>query len=208
LNRRSPCRRILDVGCGDGLFFERLASFGEVEGLEPDASIVTDPRWRDKIRHDRLAAGFSPAKPYDLILLLDVLEHIEDDRAALDAAFQALEPGGRLLLTVPAMPWLWSRHDEVNEHYRRYTARGLRQTLSRSGFHVESIRYFFLWTVAPLLARRVLAPAGLPAAEYSVPIPPGPLNAALDCWSRVEHAVGRWIPWPVGSSVLAVGRRN
>jgi 2-polyprenyl-3-methyl-5-hydroxy-6-metoxy-1,4-benzoquinol methylase len=208
LNRRSPCHRILDVGCGDGLFFDRLAQFGEVEGLEPDRSIVSDSRWRDRILNARLEAGFRAAKPYRLILLLDVLEHIGRDDEALAAARGALEPGGHVLLTVPALPWLWSRHDEVNEHYRRYTTTGLREVLAKAGFAVEQLRHFFLWTIGPMLARRALAPAGVTSGEYSVPIPPQPLNAALERLSRFEHALGQLIPWPIGSSILAVARRD
>lgn len=209
--------RILDVGCGDGLFFERLEPFGRVEGLEPDASLLTDPRWRDRIRVGTLGAadgpGVVPAGSYDLVLLLDVLEHIADDREALRAVRAALKPGGRLLLTVPALRALWSRHDEVNAHFRRYERRGLAGLLGASGFRVETVRYFFAWTVGPLLVRRWLAPAGDRgagparfAADAGVPIPPAPINRLLTLASRAEHALGRFVPWPLGSSLLAVAR--
>lgn len=209
LDRLAPIRRILDVGCGDGLFFERLGRFGRVEGLEPDASLLGDPRWRDRIRVGTLGPGFRPDEPYDLILLLDVLEHIEDDGEALRSARSALRPGGRLLLTVPALPWLWSRHDVANEHRRRYLPRTLRSALMDAGFVVDTLRYAFAWTVAPLLARRWLAPAGPSrgVADYAVAIPPAPINRSLDLLSRTDHALGRVIPWPIGSSLVAVARR-
>src|SRR5262245_30324466 len=81
LARPTTRPRILDVGCGDGLFFERLEQFGRVEGLEPDASIVRDPRWRDRIWPVALGSDRDGrvSGPYDLILMLDVLEHIADD---------------------------------------------------------------------------------------------------------------------------------
>jgi SAM-dependent methyltransferase len=210
---RGPVGRILDVGCGDGLFFERLGAFGEVEGLEPDGSLLNDPRWRGRIREAPFDGSFRSERPYDLVLMLDVLEHIGDDAAALAAARRALRPGGRLLLTVPALPWLWSRHDEANAHFRRYTRPSLRRALAGAGFVVESLRYFFAWTVAPLVLRRLLAPAGAGGAgagvnDYDVAIPPAPLNAALNALSRLDHAVARRVPWPVGSSLLAVGRRE
>jgi SAM-dependent methyltransferase len=216
LDARSPRPgrlRILDVGCGDGLFFESLSRFGHVEGLEPDASIVTDPRWRDRIKVASLGddPGALPEAAYDLVLMLDVLEHVADDRSALDAVRRSVRPGGHLLLTVPALGWLWSRHDEVNEHYRRYDRRALRGVLESAGFEVEVLRYVFAWTVAPLLVRRWLSPAGGKghlAADAGLAIPPGPVNRLLTLVSRGDHALGRLVPWPVGSSLLAVARKE
>lgn len=199
--------RILDVGCGDGLFFQALSRFGDVEGIEPDASLVNDPRWRDRIKVARMgeAAIDLPAETYDLILMLDVLEHIADDRQALASLWDAQRPGGRLLITVPALNWLWSGHDVVNDHHRRYDRETLRKVLERSGFRVEWLRYFFFWTVAPLLLRRWLDPAGRRvAADQAVTIPPAPLNCLLTMASRGEHALGRVVPWPLGSSLLVV----
>jgi SAM-dependent methyltransferase len=199
--------RILDVGCGDGLFFDELERFGTVEGLEADASIVTDPRRRSRIRIGSLGGDVTFQAEHDLVLMLDVLEHIPDDLGALQGAIETLRPGGRLLLTVPALPCLWSRHDEVNAHARRYDRRSLVSVLESGGFEVETVRYFFVWTVAPLLVRRWLAPAsGRLAADYAVTIPPRPLNHALTLFSRFEHALGRVVRWPLGSSLLAVAR--
>lgn len=207
LARSSRIASLLDIGCGDGLFFDALARFGEVEGIEPDATLLGDPRWRDRIAVERLGPGFRPARSYDLTLMLDVLEHIEDDRAALASARELTRPGGALLLTVPALPWLWSRHDEANAHFRRYRPAELRDKLGEVGFAVESVRYFFAWTVAPMLLRRWLAPAGRGAADYEVAIPPEPMNGLLAALSRAEHAVGRFVSWPFGSSLLAIARR-
>ena len=156
---------LLDVGCGDGLFFEALSRYGAVEGLEADPSIVADLRWLDRITVGRLGPGFRPRRTYDVVLMLDVLEHIEDDRRALVSAFDLTRPGGALILTVPALPELWSRHDEANAHYRRYRPGDLREALRGAGFAVESVRYFFAWTVVPMLLRRWFGagPAGASA---------------------------------------------
>lgn len=201
--------RILDIGCGDGLFFDKLGRHGRVEGLEPDASLVDDPRWRSQIRVGGLGPGCRFEANYDLVLMLDVLEHIQDDRAALASAVGAIGSGGHLLVTVPALPWLWSRHDEANAHFRRYRPGPLRDLLAGAGLRVESIRFFFAWTVAPLLARRLLAPAGSSSglADYEVAIPPAPINRALDLLSRADHAIGRAVRWPLGSSLLAIARK-
>ncbi len=207
LHRRAPCARILDVGCGDGLFFERLERFGRVEGLEADAALIADPRWTSRIRAGALDRGFLGGGDFDLVLLLDVLEHIADDAGALEAAGTALRPGGYLLLTVPALPWLWSRHDEANAHFRRYGPRALRSVLAGAGFEVETLRFFYAWTVLPLLIRRWLAPAGKGTSDYGVAVPPAAINRALTALSRCEHAVGRYVRWPLGTSLLAIARR-
>jgi len=199
--------RILDVGCGDGLFFESLSRFGDVEGIEPDSSLVNDPRWRDRIKVARIEENpeILPSNTYDLILMLDVLEHLADDLGALKALRGSLRPEGRIVLTVPALSWLWSGHDVANEHHRRYSRRTLRRALEASGFRVETLRYFFMWTIAPMLARRLFDPAGKrKAGDHTVSIPPEPLNRILTIASQAEHAAGRVIPWPIGSSLLAV----
>jgi SAM-dependent methyltransferase len=204
--------RLLDVGCGDGLFFDRLERFGTVEGLEPDASLLAGlsgrSRWCGRITQGTLGGGFDPGPVYDVVLMLDVLEHIADDRSALRAARAVLRPGGTLLLTVPALAWLWSRHDVVNEHHRRYHRRALHDVLRTAGFEVEAVRYFFAWTVGPLLLRRWLNPAGgrRAAVDYAVTVPPAPVNRALTLVSRAEHAAGRFVRWPLGSSLLAEAR--
>jgi SAM-dependent methyltransferase len=202
--------RLLDVGCGDGLFFDRLERFGRVEGLEPDASLLDGERRDARIVCGTLGPDFDPGPVYDVVLMLDVLEHIADDGAALRAARAVLRPGGTLLITVPALAWLWSRHDVVNAHHRRYHPGPLRAALRGAGFEVETVRYFFAWTVGPLLLRRWLHPAGARgrnvAADYAVGIPPAPLNRALTALSRAEHAAGRFVRWPLGSSLLAEAR--
>ena len=204
--------RILDVGCGDGLFFPSLERFGTVDGLEADPSLLNESTYRPRIQVGRLDRSFQPGPNYDLLVILDVLEHIDDDLEALRAAHQALKPGGRILITVPALDWLWSRHDQVNQHFRRYDRAQLQARLRASGFHVESVRYFFGWTVLPLLLRRWLSPPvndpDSETADYSVRIPPSIINRALTLLSKVDHWVGSRFPWPLGSSLIAVGSRG
>ncbi|MDX2036879.1 MAG: class I SAM-dependent methyltransferase [Isosphaeraceae bacterium] len=201
--------RILDVGCGDGLFFDVLAGYGEVEGLETDGSLVRDPERRDRITVGTLEtlSGERGLASFDVVLMLDVLEHIDDDRAALEDVFSLLGPGGRLVLTVPAMPWLWSRHDEVNEHRRRYTARMLREVIESAGFEIEELRPFFAWTILPMGLRRLLSPSGSNGRPYRVAIPPGPINRALIRLSDWDHALSTRVRLPWGSSLYAAAKR-
>jgi SAM-dependent methyltransferase len=190
---------ILDVGCGDGLFFDRLAEFGEVDGVEPDASLLTpDSPHRGRITVAPFDERFQPARRYALVLMLDVLEHLGDAEGALRHARLLLQPDGRLLVTVPAFPWLWTHHDDLNRHYTRYTRSTLRTVAAGAGLRVEESRYFFHWTVAAKLAvrakERVLGP-GAPER-----LPAAPLNRALYLLSRAEQA----LHLPFGSSLLAV----
>lgn len=212
LNRlaaRRPLRRTLDVGCGDGLFFDELSRFGEVWGVEPDPSLV-DPsgRWAGRIRLEPFGKGYRDERRYDLVLMLDALEHIEDDAAAAAAARELLLPGGFLFLTVPAMPRLWSVHDEANRHFRRYTRRGLTAVLEGAGLRVETARYYFGWP-APLMLARKLLPAGrAAAADYEVRPPSPPVNGALYAVSVAEQALTGCAGTPLGSSLFAVCRRT
>ncbi|MCG8460586.1 MAG: class I SAM-dependent methyltransferase, partial [Holophagales bacterium] len=198
---------ILDVGCGDGLFLPRLERFGEPEGLEPDDSLVSpETRATGRIHVRPFDAGFRPGRRYGLILMLDVLEHVDDDRAALRHLRSLLEPGARAVLTVPAFRALWTRHDELNHHRTRYTRSRLGRSLESAGLEIERLRYFFHWLAPVKLAvraREALFPGpGVPAS-----VPPEPLNSVLYASSRLEQRTWGRLPWPVGSSILALCRR-
>lgn len=191
--------RILDVGCGDGLFFGRLAELGEVEGLEADPSLLSpDSPHRSRITVAPFDERFQPGHRYALVLMLDVLEHLPDAEGALRHARSLLEPDGRLVVTVPAFQWLWTHHDELNRHYVRYTRATLEDVARRAGLRMEEFRYFFHWTVPGKLAvrakERLLGPGGPER------VPAAPVNRALYLLSRAEQA----IRLPFGTSLLAV----
>jgi 2-polyprenyl-3-methyl-5-hydroxy-6-metoxy-1,4-benzoquinol methylase len=197
--------RILDVGCGAGVFFDVLAQFGEVEGIESDAAAVEQSgRWRSRIHTGELDEHFTPGHSFDLILMLDVLEHVERPDQVLRRAAELLSPGGQLLVTVPAFNWLWTSHDQLNHHLKRYTASELRVLLERASLAVVETRYLFQSLVVPKLLVRVRERL-LPASADLPGIPPRSLNRALQVWYRTENALAGGLPF--GSSVLAVARR-
>ena len=202
-------KRALDVGCGDGLLFDRLSAYAaHVEGVEPDAGLVSDERAADGRIHVRpFDASFRPEARYDLMLFLDVLEHIEDAAAAVAHAATLLEPGGVVLVTVPAYRHLWTTHDDLNRHVTRYTRPELVQLLSRDSIRVEKSRYFFRWVHPAKVVQRTMEAVRRPEPA-SPTIPPAPLNGVMYAMSRVEEAVLRWSTLPVGSSLLAVGRKG
>ena len=122
--------RLLEAGCGPGNNLSMLAKFGTVSAFEPDQAACQQAASRHggEVRRGGLpdAVPFSPGS-FDIALMADVLEHVEDDAAALNAVASMLAPGGLLIVTVPAYGWLWSRHDERHHHYRRYTLSALRR---------------------------------------------------------------------------------
>ncbi len=198
-------RRLLDVGCGNGLFFDRLAEFGAVEGVEPDAALL-DPAgpWRGAIHAVPFDDRFRPDHRFDVVLLLDVLEHLDRPAAALRHALSLLEPGGVVVITVPAFQWLWTRHDALNYHVRRYDRRSLRALAREAGLRIARERYLFQWLVpAKLLVR--MAEAFRTGALTPPSVPPEPLNRLLTAATLLEQRITGVIPLPFGSSLLVSG---
>jgi len=196
---------ILDVGCGDGLFFDRLAEFGEAEGVEPAADLVSpDGPHRARITVAPFDERFRPGKRYALILMLDVLEHMPEPARALRHALTLLEPGGTFLATVPAFNALWTTHDDINHHYTRYTRRSFRALAREGGLRVDLERYFFHWTVPAKLAARA-AEAVLRPEPTPPRVPPRWVNEPLYALSRLEARVLGPLRLPFGSSLMVVG---
>lgn len=199
--------RILDVGCGDGRLFPVLEEFGAVEGIEPDpATRAMNGRSGRRIHHAPFRAPLPVAGKFDLILMLDVLEHLDDPIESLNLARSVLAPGGILLITVPALPVLWTRHDELNHHKLRYTRRALRQQLLVAGMSILQLRYqFHALALVKLLARLREC---FDRREPAIPrVPAALINWAAGGFSRLEavvcRPVARWLP---GSSLLALAR--
>lgn len=200
--------RILDVGCGSGLFFERLGELGEVYGVESDVSLRTGIAAIDDRIHWGALEELPLQPPFTCILMLDVLEHMHDPVGALREAEARLEPNGILLATVQAFQVLWTSHDELNQHVRRYAKHTFRPLLAEAGFRVEVLRYFFHWTFpAKLLVRAAEALRRGPSSAPLPAIPPAPLNRALYRLSRAEQSWFGGVAVPFGSSLMAVARR-
>lgn len=197
---------ILDVGCGDGVLFPFLQQFGEVEGIEPDPSVVSeDSPWRSRIQIRPFDDSFAPGRRYDLILMLDVLEHIETPRRALRHVHDLLAPGGALLMTVPAFQLLWTHHDQLNRHFRRYTKSMLSDAARDSGLVIRESWYAFQWLFFAKLFERVRERVLGPAPPETVP--GAAINDSLYKISMAERRiVGRHMPF--GSSLVAVLSRG
>ena len=198
--------RILELGCGTGHNLEMLGQFGTVDALELDdeARSIAEQRLGRSVMSAPLPelAGV-PDRGYDLIAALDVIEHIGDDQAAIAAIAAKLKPGAKFVMTVPAHQWMWSAHDVVNHHKRRYSKPGLRRLIEHSPLRLEKIGYLnsllFPLAVAERFASRI---RGKDSAD--VKLPSAPLNAALErIFAPERHLVGR-LPLPPGLSLFAV----
>jgi trans-aconitate methyltransferase len=199
---------VLDVGCGNGLFFPVLRRFGCVEGIEADARLVPSCRHPHGTIHiASFDPSFQPGKTYRLIVMLDVLEHLPDAAAALQHAVSLLDPDGTLLITVPAFRLLWTAHDDLNRHFTRYTEASFRELAQCSGMRLDELRYFYHWLFPLKVAVRVKE-ACLPGKPQPPQIPAGPVNRLLYGVSRLEQRLCGRHALPFGSSLLAVGGRR
>jgi SAM-dependent methyltransferase len=194
--------RILDVGCGAALFFDALQQSGHVEGIESDRKAVEESgKWRSRIVVGELDGSYKPDAPFDLILLLDVLEHVHHADQLLQHAGEILKSSGRILITVPAFNWLWTAHDDINHHVRRYTAKEMRRAIQRAGLVTVESGYMFQSLVFAKLLVRVRET--LTSRSPRVPgIPPPLLNNAVQAWFRAEHSLAGWLPF--GGSLFAI----
>jgi SAM-dependent methyltransferase len=203
--------RILDAGCGSGRNMIELARHGTVTGVELSETSVELARARNS---GEVIAGSVLEMPFadhsfDLAVSLDVIEHLEDDLGALRELRRTVAPGGSLLITVPAYGWLWSGHDEINHHHRRYTRRSLRAVAEQAGWQEQRTTYFnsLLLPVAILL--RVLDKVNTKTTESSLDlwVPPELVNRALELPLVLEAGmIGLGGRIPAGLSLLSVFR--
>jgi SAM-dependent methyltransferase len=202
--------RILEVGCGTGGNLSMLSSFGEVVGLEPDADsrAYAAEKAGVPVQGGLLPADlpFEPAS-FDLVCAFDVIEHVDDDAGAVRALAALLKPGGFLATTVPAHPWMWSRHDEMHHHKRRYRLGPYRALFEAAGLAVVKASYFNAALFAPIAAARAVKRLLGSTAADDEAIPPAPVNRLLTGVFGAELGWLRRASLPFGVSILLIARR-
>jgi SAM-dependent methyltransferase len=208
---QSPERRLLDVGCGTGATVSALgARFGRAIGTDLDEYALSLARQRDAAnavltaRAERLPF---PDDAFDGLVSLDVVEHVEDDVAALREYRRVVRPRAPVVVTVPAYMWAWSEHDVTLGHQRRYRHASLSRAARAAGLDVGRVTYFHSWLVpAALLLRRtpVKRLVKRPAEEASYVGPRA--NRALRGVASTERAWLRSCDLPCGLSLLLVAR--
>lgn len=200
---------ILEIGCGTGHNLEMLSRFGRVSATElnDEARKLAAKRLGRKV-HSAALPDLSMFKPdsFDLVALLDVLEHIEGDFEALTAIRPLLKPGGALIITVPANPWMWSAHDVSHHHYRRYRRREIAALATSAGYRIQLLSPFNTLLFPLIAAARAAGKlTGREAADDSMP--PAPVNGILRSIFAAEAGLVGRVPMPAGVSLLAVLRR-
>jgi SAM-dependent methyltransferase len=204
--------RVLDAGCGSGRNMVELVHLGEVTGVELSDASVALARERGV---GEVVAGSVLEMPFaddsfDLAVSLDVIEHLEDDLGAMRELRRTVAPGGALLVTVPAYQWLWSGHDEINHHHRRYTRRTLQRVAEQAGWKQARTTYFNSLLLPAAIVLRVLDRvnrAKTTETSLDLWVPPEPVNWLLERPLTLESAlIARGGRIPAGLSLLAVFR--
>lgn len=207
LRSKDRTLRILDVGCGTGANAIELSGYGSVTACDRSLDALGMAAGRG-VR--RLCAASAPDLPFatgtfDVVTAFDILEHVEDDAGFLRDLERVLVPGGALAIHVPAWPSMWSHHDEILEHKRRYTYRGLHALLDASGLRIEHLGWascaIFLPTAAVRWTRRLIG-SGQEAVDAGN-VPP-PVNSALRAVYRVEAELAARVGLPFGVSLAAI----
>ncbi len=201
--------KILDVGCGTGANLEMLAQFGEAAGVDVSAEALAFCRARGLANVKQGEAEHLPYEDgaFDLVTGLDVVEHLDDDRAGLKEMPRVLRREGRALVFVPAFMFLWGVQDDISNHRRRYTLAELKDVVKKAGFEVERATYVNITFFAPILLGRLLmrATGFRPASENNLTI--GFLNGVLGKIFGAESLPLRHMGLPFGVSIICVARK-
>jgi len=151
--------KVLDIGCSGGVLIQELANKGlkNLVGIDADQSAVLLARNRglNVMLVDAIKTNFEDEN-FDMIIAADVLEHIENDNQALKEWDRILKKGGKIIILVPAFMFLWRKHDEENQHKRRYSKKQLLKKLKGAGFQIKKLSYWNLSSLIPLLIKKLL----------------------------------------------------
>jgi len=205
---------ILDAGCGSGHVLAELGRAGEAWGIDASPRAVAASRRRglEQVIQGRIERLPYPDASFRLVTCLDVIEHLDDDVEALRELRRVTAPGGHLVVTVPAYPSLWSRHDELNHHRRRYVLSTLGDAAARAGWQLERASHFNTVLLPPAALVRVAGRSRLGerlrGRRSELSFTPRALDLMLELPLQLEAAlIRRGVRLPAGLSLLATFRR-
>jgi SAM-dependent methyltransferase len=201
--------QLLDVGCGTGAILGSLSERYGAAGIDasPQAVAFCLKRGLPRVSVGNLA-DIAAGVQYEVITLLDVIEHIDDDLGVLRDAHVRLRDNGRILITVPAFPSLWSVHDELNHHKRRYTRSGLRHVVSSAGFEVMDLTYFNTLLFPVALLRRYAAKLTHARTADDLVVPSPTINDFLKKVFSIERYLLPRTRLPFGLSLLCWAKKS
>ena len=204
--------RILDAGCGNGDNLSLLSTFGDLVAFEKNEYALKTAK--SKKIGEIYKAELPDKLPntvktnFDLIVLLDVLEHIDDDSKSLTTVRKLMNNKGIILITVPAFQWLWSEHDVIHHHKRRYSKSKLREKLDSSGFRIKYISYFntllFPFALVERIGQKIFSPSNPEILELSN----NKINFLLEKIFSLEAIFMNKISLPFGLSLVAIAEKK
>jgi SAM-dependent methyltransferase len=199
-------KRILEIGCGTGNLTGYFSSHGPVLAVDMHSGYLDEARKRlrkapvvsfQKVDLEKNLSSLRRFRP-DTIVCVNVLEHLFDDHRVLSQCYRLLPPGGRFLVFVPALQFLFGSMDVSYGHFRRYSLRELRKKLARTGFEVDYCRYLNLlgilgwWLNGKILKRKIIPKAQILLYDRIV-------------W--FTEKIEKFLPKPLGVSLFGVGRK-
>jgi len=211
--RKSSNPLILDSGCGTGLILKELNSYGFTIGLDFSANALNYCKNRGikkLVKGDVLHIPLND-NSCDVIVSLDLLEHIKEDEKVLKEYHRILKKDGFICLTVPAHPFLWSEHDDALHHYRRYTKKGFKELLLRNNFNLIRYSYAISFTFVPIVVYRFLTRVFRKKNKRSnthLIILPNWANQLLIFVLKFEAVLLKFINLPVGVSLICVAKKD
>jgi SAM-dependent methyltransferase len=202
-----PSPRVLDAGCGTGRNLLDYRALGRAEGIDSSGQAVAycHRRGLHQVRQASLYEVPHPDASFDLLFATDVFEHVDDDVRALRELRRVASADARLIATVPAYRWLWSKHDDDHHHRRRYTRARLVRTTLQARWRPVQVTYFNTLLLPPIAAVRLLLPPGPGRTDYAMG--PPTLERLLSLPMRLEALlIERGARLPAGVSIGMVCR--
>jgi SAM-dependent methyltransferase len=203
---KSRKEKVLDVGCGTGKNLEHFSKYGNCFGIDNSKEAIEycKKRGLKKVKLATTAKTGFKTNSFDAITLLDVLEHV-DEKPTLREVKRLLRKKGVCIITVPALPILWSKWDEVLHHKRRYTHKSLIQTLESHGFKVIHISYMYTFLVLPVFVVRKIKELFFPdyyPSDFKLSSPL--INKIMLNITLLESQISKQGKLPIGLSLIAV----
>lgn len=213
IDRKPKTIKVLDFGCGSGIFVEELANARyHSYGVDISEEAVKFGKLQGRKNLEVLDShkvNF-PDNTFDAVVTLDVLEHLEDEEWALKEMERILKPGGVLVVMVPAYMFLWGIQDEVAHHYRRYTRSGLLGKIQEvTTLHTVRVSYFNTFLFPPIAFVRLLSRVlGLKKRHSDFDLNNDVLNRIFFSVFNTERKVLKRVSFPFGVSLLAVSKKS
>lgn len=204
-----PQTKVLDIGCGTGGFTHKLANSYQVIGLDSSNIAIEycKKRGLQNVFCGKLDDFDFRNENIQMITLLDVIEHIENDLEILSKSYDILKEGGFIVITVPAYQWLWSNHDVLHQHYRRYTRKNLINMVKKLNFQIVYTSYFNSLLFLPAVIMRFFEKISGRKSKTELDNPEPKLNSIFKFIFNLERKILMKIKFPFGLSIILIAKK-